>query len=145
MRSFLERFRPAGAPGAAAAAVPADRRVELAAELEPVFAMLTEAENGRRLLLERAEQEARQIRAGGRAQAAALVSKARTGAETERTTAAARIQEAGAARDAGLINDARKEAAAIRRRAATRLPDLAAEAVGSVRGLATEQERGADA
>lgn len=44
MRDFLERFRPAGAPGPAAAAVPADRPAELAAELEAVFALLNEAE-----------------------------------------------------------------------------------------------------
>jgi hypothetical protein len=46
-RDFLNRFRPAGAPGAASrVAVPADRTAELASELVPVLALLagTDAE-----------------------------------------------------------------------------------------------------
>ena len=40
-RGLLQRFRGAGAPGAASAVgVPADRVAETAAELEPVFARL---------------------------------------------------------------------------------------------------------
>jgi hypothetical protein len=46
LRDFLSRFRPAGAPGAALAGVPADRRRELEAEVGPVLALLagTQAE-----------------------------------------------------------------------------------------------------
>ena len=40
MRDFLSRFRPAGAPGAGPAAVPADRRRELESELGPVLMLL---------------------------------------------------------------------------------------------------------
>jgi hypothetical protein len=40
LRDFLSRFRPAGAPGAARAAVPADRRRQLEAEVDPVLKLL---------------------------------------------------------------------------------------------------------
>ena len=40
VRDFLSRFRPAGAPGAGRAAVPADRRRELESELGPVLMLL---------------------------------------------------------------------------------------------------------
>ena len=45
VRDVLYRFRPAGAPGAASSAgVPVDRSADLAAELEPVFALLADTE-----------------------------------------------------------------------------------------------------
>ena len=40
LRDFLSRFGPAGAPGAARAAVPADRHRQLVAELDPVLMLL---------------------------------------------------------------------------------------------------------
>ena len=59
-RDFLERFRPAGTPGAAAqGGVPADRIADTAAELEPVFMMLddvhAEAARIRRCAVEHAD------------------------------------------------------------------------------------------
>ncbi|HEX7745917.1 MAG TPA: hypothetical protein VF462_11720, partial [Micromonosporaceae bacterium] len=43
VRELLDRFRPAGAPGAASAAgVPADRQTTASAELDPVFAALAD-------------------------------------------------------------------------------------------------------
>jgi len=43
IQDFLQRFRPAGAPGAPGrAAVPADRVAEATAELAPVFAALAD-------------------------------------------------------------------------------------------------------
>ncbi|KAE8765526.1 hypothetical protein, partial [Georgenia thermotolerans] len=58
-RDILQRFRPAGTPGAAApAGVPADRVTEMAAELEPVLARLAEA-----------QAEADQVRAAARQEA----------------------------------------------------------------------------
>ena len=74
---FLNRFRPAGAPGAASrAGVPADRAAELSAELDPVLAMLaaTDAECAR--LVAEAEQEAGRIAAQARDQAASIAADA---------------------------------------------------------------------
>ncbi|HEU5161042.1 MAG TPA: hypothetical protein VFU43_28855 [Streptosporangiaceae bacterium] len=145
MRDFLQRFRPAGASGAAAAAVPADRRVALAAELEPVFALFTDVEDERRRLLDQADQEARSIRATGRAQATALIARARAQADAERAAAATDVREATAAHDADLLDTARQEAAVVRRTAAARLPALVAEAVETVRALAGEDDGGGPA
>ena len=65
VRDFLQRFRPAGTPGkAAAAAVPADRARDLAAELEPVFSMLAGAEAERARILSEADSDAARIRDG---------------------------------------------------------------------------------
>ncbi|MGH3462272.1 MAG: hypothetical protein ACRDP9_12430, partial [Kribbellaceae bacterium] len=69
-RDFLERFRPAGTPGAAAiAGVPADRVAELSAELAQVFDALadTEEEAARIRRDAAAEAERRQDRARQRA------------------------------------------------------------------------------
>jgi hypothetical protein len=141
-RDFLQRFRPAGAPGAAAAvAVPADRRAELAAELEPVFAALSAVEDERGRLLAEATAAAERLRAAGRAQAAALVADAGARAEAERAAAAERVRSAAAAADAELIDLARAEAELVRRRAAARLPGLVADALASVRSLAAEEDR----
>ena len=69
-RDFLRRFRPANAPGrAAAASVPADRAADLATELEPVLLMLADAEAERARILSEAEPRRRQIRARARREA----------------------------------------------------------------------------
>lgn len=141
-RDFLQRFRPAGAPGAAAAvAVPADRRAELVAELEPVFARLSAVEDERRRLLAEASAAAERLRAAGRAQAAELVADAGARAAAERSAAAERARSAAAAADAELIVRARAEAERVRRRAAARLPELVADALESVRSLVAEEDR----
>jgi hypothetical protein len=94
---FLNRFRPAGAPGAASRiGVPADRAAELSAELEPVLAMLaaTEAECSR--LVTQAEQQTGRIgaethdtEAGIRADAVRLGQQARAAAAADVIAAAA--------------------------------------------------------
>ncbi|MGH3390635.1 MAG: hypothetical protein ACRDOO_17345 [Actinomadura sp.] len=136
MRDFLERFRPAGAPGAAAAAVPADRRAELAAELEVVFARLGAAERERERLLEVAASDADRIRAEAQAAAAAVVADAREWAGTERATVAARVRTAVLAESAELIAEARCEADAVRQAAEARLAGHVARAVDMVREIA---------
>ncbi|MGH8867626.1 MAG: hypothetical protein ACRDYU_06490, partial [Actinomycetes bacterium] len=71
---FLERFRPAGAPGAAAAAgVPADRVAELSAELEPVLARLAGTQREAERIRAAARRDAEQRRDHATASARALV------------------------------------------------------------------------
>ncbi len=89
---FLNRFRPAGAPGAASrAGVPADRAAELSAELDPVLALLaaTDAECAR--LVTAAEQEASEFAAQARDEAASIAADAVRRAEEARNQAAAGV------------------------------------------------------
>lgn len=100
-RDFLERFRPAGTPGALAArGVPADRVAELAAELAPVFALLEPVQQQSAAIRARAQAEADQRRTAARA----------ADAQAERALAAA-------GREAQGVSD----------RVAGRLPQLAAD------------------
>jgi cell division septum initiation protein DivIVA len=100
---FLNRFRPAGTPGAAArAGVPVDRAAEAAAELEPILALLAEAESASATVRERAQQDAKDIREQARARADSLVAEARARADGERATAAARARARGQAESARL-------------------------------------------
>lgn len=132
IRAFLERFRPAGAPGAAAAAVPADRRTTLAAELEPVFALLDDAEEECRRLLDEAEARAQSIRRAAGDEAAALVEQAHADAAAERATAAATVRKAAEEEREALAAAAEEEARRIDAVAGERLPDLVARALRSV-------------
>lgn len=59
VRDFLDRFRPAGTPGAAGAVgVPADRQAGAEAELAPAFAVLAEIERHCTEVRERAQRQA---------------------------------------------------------------------------------------
>ena len=63
-RDFLDRFRPAGAPGGAArAGVPADRVRELAAEVGPVLALLDDVHAECDQILGEARREAARVAA----------------------------------------------------------------------------------
>ena len=89
---FLNRFRPAGAPGAASrAGVPADRAAELSAELDPVLALLAAADADCARLVAEAEQEAGRIAAQGRDQAASIAADAVQRAEEAGGQAAAEV------------------------------------------------------
>lgn len=110
VRDLLDRFRPAGAPGAASAVgVPADRRDALAAELEPVFAAL-QGVIARCAQMRRdavAECARREEAAAHRARA--MLAQARGEAEAERAAAAATLR-----RRAQIAADEAQRRAAIR-------------------------------
>jgi vacuolar-type H+-ATPase subunit H len=106
-RDFLDRFRPAGAPGAASrAGVPVDRAAELASELEPVLALLagTHAECGR--IVAAAQREAEQITEGARERAAALTADAQRRAAAVRDAAVAQVLAAARAEAAEAVSAA---------------------------------------
>ncbi|CAI9400336.1 hypothetical protein [Nocardioides sp. T2.26MG-1] len=87
-RSFLQRFRGAGAPGAASAVgVPADRVAETAAELEPVFDRLAPVQAECEAIRARARQDAELTRRRADERAAAVLAAARANAEAERVAA----------------------------------------------------------
>jgi hypothetical protein len=134
VRDLLDRFRPAGAPGAATAAgVPADRRAVAATELEPVFEALApviaECDAVRVAASAAADREG--VEAAEHARA--VVSRARNEADAERAATAARLREHAAAEGQRLAARAATEADRVRRRADRRRPELLARVVDRVR------------
>ena len=135
MWDFLSRFRPAGAPGAGRAAVPADRHRELETELGHVLMLLdgpsaecsgivAEARHDAEQIVRLARTEADRIMSAARQRASASVAELVHEAVTTARTEAAAVAAAGAA-----------EAAAITERASDRLPSLTERAVALVRGV----------
>ena len=132
MPDFLSRFRPAGAPGAGRAAVPADRQRDRESELSPVLAALDGPGAECAGLVAAARRDAEQIVAAARSEADGIVSAARRRAAelvaelvqqavSRAETEAASIVAAGAA-----------DAAAVRELAQQRIPALTARAVALV-------------
>jgi vacuolar-type H+-ATPase subunit H len=132
MLDFLSQFRPAGAPGAGRAAVPADRQRDRESELGPVLAALDAPGARCADLVAAAQRDAEQIVAAARSEADGIVAAARRRAAdlvgelvqqavSSVETEAASIVAAGAA-----------DAAAVRERAQRRLPALTAHAVALV-------------
>lgn len=133
-RDLLQRFRPAGTPGAAASAgVPADRVAELSAELEAVFLLLADAELETRRIRAEGRREAERVRRDAGERARTLVSTAQIQAEADRAAAAARVRERAQGEASAVIDAADREADAVRRRAATRIPALVDQVYSAVR------------
>lgn len=136
-RDFLDRFRPAPAPGAASlVGVAADRSGALAAELDPVLALLagTHAECER--MVAAARQDARQIGEQARQQASAITAGARDGAAAARTAAADAVVAAAQARASRAIAAAAHQVQSPRRVSDAQVSDLIRAAVGLVSALA---------
>ena len=133
-RELLERFRPVGAPGAAApAGVPADRVAELSRELQPVFDELVEVQRQCAELRTAAAAEATVRRDAGAARARAIVAAARLDAEAQRADAAARVRHEAERESAATLADAEREAEEIRRRVAERMDGHVMHVVSAVR------------
>ena len=139
---FLSRFRPAGAPGAGRAAVPADRRRELESELGPVLALLDGPSAECAGIIAAAQRDAEQVIGAARSEADGIVSAARQQAaasvagQVRQAVAAART-EAAAITAAGAA-----EAGAIRERARQRMAGLADRAVALVSELSRSNDGG---
>lgn len=136
VRDILQRFRPAGTPGkAAAAGIPADRARDVAAELLPVFASLAATQAESASIVSQAERDSQRIRADARARADHLVADARERVRAVRADAAAAVLAQAAADADAALGSAEREAQAIRARAAQRMPAYVSRAVQAVRGL----------
>lgn len=147
VRDYLDRFRPAGAPGAASGAgVPADRRADLDVELRPVFAALTEVEQECARIREQADRRARARSDEAAERARTIVAGAASDARATRAAAAVsgRRQAAGWIAEIGAAAD--REAEAVQRRARAVRRDLVTRAVAMLRaeiaGRATDGEAG---
>lgn len=139
-RDFLDRFRPAGAPGAASAgAIPIDRAAAAAAELMPLLERLDTAQDEVQRLRAAAREQAAQVRLAGGDEAAAVIRHARDHAETVATQLVSDDSAAGA--DRGTASggegpaDGRDAAAELTRRAEERLPDYVDQVVAGGRGI----------
>jgi hypothetical protein len=137
LRDFLERFRPAGTPGASATGVPADRMAERAAELAPALARLTDVQQQAAGIRAAAEETAEALRQNAVREAEQVLSDAREQAPEVRRQAAepllrAARQETDALRAAG-----DRTASAIRERARERMPHLVDLAVADAMRLAS--------
>lgn len=141
LRDFVRRFRPAGAPGAAApAGVPADRVAELTAELAPVFDVLRSVNQQAADLIAEAHREAERRRLAAAGRAEGLLADARQRAEAARAAAAAAAVEAAADERAELLDRARRDAEDLTGRAAERLPILVDRVVAEVRATGADRE-----
>ena len=135
-RDFLERFRPAGAPGAAArAGVPADRGRELDGELVPVLKLLDETYRECGQIVARAREEAARITDGARERAAAMAADAARQASAARDEAGRAVLTAARGACDREIARAERRAARTGELARHRIPALAGDAVAMIRDL----------
>ncbi|HUY45429.1 MAG TPA: hypothetical protein VMV92_06845 [Streptosporangiaceae bacterium] len=138
LRDFLDRFRPAGAPGAAArAAVPVDRSSELEAELAPVLALLDGVDAECARIVAQARREAERITGAAREEAAAQLGDADRRARAAREQTVQEVMAAARAETVGAVASARREALRSRELAGQRIPALVSRAADLVRGLGT--------
>ncbi len=139
LRDFLSRFRPAGAPGAGRAAVPADRSRDLESELSAVFVLLDGPSADCAGIVGAARRDAGQITASARAEASRIMAAAQRQAATRTARLVEEAIFAARAESAAITAAGAAEAAATSERARERLPVLAERAVALVRAL-TEPE-----
>ncbi|MEU0560342.1 hypothetical protein [Dactylosporangium sp. NPDC006015] len=131
LRQLLQRFRPAGPPGAAGqAAVPADRVARAEEELRPVFSLLAAADAEAAAIRAEAEAAAaqRRRRAGVAAQRIVAAAHARAQRARAEAFAVARADTAHAMET--VMDEAQRTAEALRARAWDRL-DIAAPSIVS--------------
>jgi hypothetical protein len=144
VRDLLDRFRPAGAPGAATGAgVPVDRRAGAEAELEPVFAALAATARECAGIRARARQEADRLTRSAAEQAELLVARARAAEQAERAAAASALRRDAQADLAAVAAAAERTADRVRREAEEHMPGLVAAVRDRVRaeltGLAAQR------
>jgi vacuolar-type H+-ATPase subunit H len=138
-RDLLERFRPAGTPGAAGRpGVPADRVAELSAELGPVLELLDDTIHEAARIRADGARRAEEIRRDATERSRVTVDQARRRAEAERSDAAARVSRRSEADIRELLAQAEREADAIRSRARSRMPRYVDDVLAVVRTTLTD-------
>ena len=122
--SILDQFRSVGAPGPAGpVGVPAVDQPGHAAELAPVFAALAADVESCRRLVEEAQQQADDTLAGARADATAIIARARLEEAAARADATAAIEHAASAQDERTLEAARTAADRLQASGSARIPD----------------------
>ncbi len=139
VRDLLHRFRPSGAPGGASTTgVPIDRAATAAAELEPLFLLLTEVDRQCDDLEDAARRDASAITAAAAERVHAILADASGRAEAERAAALTRMRGQCAADGNAELAAARVEAAAIKEHSSQRMAgyvDSVVAAVGELIGV----------
>jgi cell division septum initiation protein DivIVA len=121
-RNVLDRFRPAGTPGAAGRpGIPVDRSADATAELTAVLALLDDAQEEAARTRQVATDRAQEIRRAAHRQAAELVAKARDDAERVRAQSEADSLRDAAADEDDMRRRTEAEIAELRQRADERL------------------------
>ncbi len=134
VRDLLERFRPAGAPGAATpAGVPSDRRAALSDELGPVLALLSDTEGECARIRHEGDDLASRVRADAAARAAATLAAGRDRAEAARGAVAEVQHRRSRAEAERELSQAQRTIASIERTSRSRVPDLVARVIDAVR------------
>jgi vacuolar-type H+-ATPase subunit H len=139
LSGFTTRLRPAGASGAARAAVPADPARELEAEVGPVLARLAGADAECGQILAAARRDAEQLTAGAQAEAAAIAAAAGRRAAAAQEDAARQAMAAARAEAERIVQDARLQAARIRELAGQRMPVLVGRSVETIWRLRSDE------
>ena len=139
-RNILDRFRPAGTPGAAGRpGIPADRSAAATAELTAALVLLDDAQEEAARTRQAAVDRAQDIRRAAHRQAAELLAKARDDAETVRARSEADALREASADEDDMRRRTEAEIARLRRRADERLAHdvdaVAARARGWLDGL----------
>lgn len=133
-RTVLDRFRPAGTPGAAGRpGIPADRSADAAAELTAVLALLDEVQEEAAHTRQAAADRAQEIRRAAHREAADLLAKARDDAEAVRAQSEAEALGEASADEEDMRRRAEAEIAGLRRRAEDRLARDVDAVVGEAR------------
>jgi len=134
VRDLLERFRPAGAPGAATpAGVPSDRKAALSDELAPVLALLADTEQECARIRREGDDLARRVRADAAARAAATLSAGHDRAEATRAEVAELEHRRSRVEAERELSQAHRTIASIDRTSRSQVPDLVARVVDAVR------------
>lgn len=137
LRDFLDRFRPAGAPGAAGVAgIPADRRAGAEQELAPLFAALAGVERDCAEMRDRSQRSAAWQTAQSQRMANAILARARSQTAAVRAAAAADAQAAADAERQGIQADASVATAELRTAAQRLVPALVDQIVARAGELA---------
>ena len=143
VRDLLERFRPAGAPGAATSTgVPSDRVAELADELGPVLSLLADTERECARIRQEGDDVAARVQADAVARAAATLAGARDRAEEARAEVAELQHRRSRSEAEHALSHAHRTIAGIERASRAQVPDLVAGIVEAVRAalLAPHEE-----
>jgi hypothetical protein len=134
VREVFDRFRPAAVPGAAGpVGVPSDRRAAAFAELEPVFAALTDVQETVAAIRRAGRDRAARTRAEAAREAEAIVARARSMSGTERADAASQIHRTARAELAEVMTGAERVAVRARRVGRQQIPTLRQNVVDLVR------------
>ena len=132
-RDWLDRFRPAGSPGAARpAGVPADEAATRTAELAPVFAALADTQRECESIRKAAHAEADDRREHAALRAAAILTSGEAAAAAQRAEARSGRLRHYEQEAVSIVAAAEQEARQVAERADRRLPELLDQVRGTL-------------